>query len=400
MQFSLKLPTVDSICQVLNSLGKNVKIFKVDLARAFRQLHLDPFDVKYLGLKWKGAFYIDISVPFGWRNGTLACERVTDAIRYILATKGLFVLNYIDDIVGIAPSNIADKHFNTTIGILNQLGLHINHSKTLPPTSVATCLGIVFNIQVGVLQIPWTKLQEIISLCHHHIGNKSISKQKLQALIGSLIFLHKAIKPARVFVNRILALLRSMGDMTRVTIDEGTKQDLRWFISCAHAVNGTVQIYKCLRPRLDIYVDASLKGVGGVLQNYVYKLALPDKPGWCIAYWETINVMVAIRNFAKLIAGSEINIWCDNQAAVSILNSGRAKDPILQAIARNLWLESARLDCNLYFTHIKGADNRTAYFLSRWQDHPYPTPCLFQLLNAVLIWTGSSDDIWNLNFNI
>jgi hypothetical protein len=30
--FSLRLPTVDTICQVLNIMGKNTKIFKVDLA--------------------------------------------------------------------------------------------------------------------------------------------------------------------------------------------------------------------------------------------------------------------------------------------------------------------------------------------------------------------------------
>jgi hypothetical protein len=33
--FKLKLPTIDNICQVINNLGKNVKIFKVDLATAF-----------------------------------------------------------------------------------------------------------------------------------------------------------------------------------------------------------------------------------------------------------------------------------------------------------------------------------------------------------------------------
>jgi hypothetical protein len=186
--FSLKLPTVDTICHALNLIGKNVKIFKVDLARAFRQLYLDPFDVKYLGLCWKGAYYVDVSVLFGWRNGTLACERVTDTIHYILATKGIFVLNYIDNIVGIAPSDVADNHFSVTIGLFKQLGLFINHSKILPPTSVASCLGIVFHIRLGVLQIPWSKLQEIISLCHHYIGKTSISKQKLQALIGSHIF--------------------------------------------------------------------------------------------------------------------------------------------------------------------------------------------------------------------
>jgi hypothetical protein len=52
--FSLRLPTVDTICQVLNVVGNNVKIFKVDLAWAFRQLNVDPFDVKYLGLSWRG----------------------------------------------------------------------------------------------------------------------------------------------------------------------------------------------------------------------------------------------------------------------------------------------------------------------------------------------------------
>jgi hypothetical protein len=74
-------------------------------------------------------------------------------------------------------------------------------------------------------------LREVMDLCNFHLNKKSISKTKLQALIGSLIYLHKASKPARIFVNRILALLRSMGEAARMAIDEGTKQDLRWFIA-------------------------------------------------------------------------------------------------------------------------------------------------------------------------
>jgi hypothetical protein len=56
---------------------------------------------------------------------------------------------------------------------------------------------------------------------------KFISKHQLQFLIGHLMFLHKAIKPARAFVNRILALLRGMGSAAKVVIDEGTKRDLQ-----------------------------------------------------------------------------------------------------------------------------------------------------------------------------
>jgi hypothetical protein len=50
MPFILKLPTVDSICQVLTNVGKNIKILKIDMARAFRQLYVDHFDIKFLGL--------------------------------------------------------------------------------------------------------------------------------------------------------------------------------------------------------------------------------------------------------------------------------------------------------------------------------------------------------------
>jgi hypothetical protein len=57
--FNLKLPTIDAVSQVLTL---------VDLAQVFRQLNLETFDVKYLGLYWKDQFYVDTAVPFGYRH--------------------------------------------------------------------------------------------------------------------------------------------------------------------------------------------------------------------------------------------------------------------------------------------------------------------------------------------
>jgi hypothetical protein len=227
------------------------------------------------------------------------------------------------------------------------LGFVISGSKTVAPTHVLTCLGLVFNVSLGSISIPNIKLAETISLCEHYISQKFITKNQLQVLIGHLMFLHKAIRPARVFVNRILALLRKMGNATKVAIDEGTKRDLQWFIACAHAINGTVSIYRCRRPRIDIFVDASLSGLGGVLSNYVYELAIHHKPEYCIAHWEAINVLVAIRTFSHFIKQKSVTIWCDNLVAVNILNSGRGRDPIAYNIARNLWLLETALDCDI-----------------------------------------------------
>jgi hypothetical protein len=326
--------------------------------------------------------------------------RVTDAIRYILAQHGIFVFNYIDDLIGLAPDYVADKHFNFTINLLHKLGFVISNSKTVAPTSVATCLGITFNIQLGVLSIPYPKLQETISLCKFYLNKKFISKHQLQVLIGTLMFLHKAIKPTRVFVNRILALLRNMGNATKATIDEGTKRDLQWFMACSHAINGTVNIFKCLRPRIDIFVDASLSGLGGAFRNYVYEMAIVPRPDYCINHWEAINILVALRTFSKFIQGSHVTIWCDNQTAVSSLNLGRGADPVLHAILRNLWLIQAGSDCSIQFSHIKGKLNVTADILSRWHSLKNPLASLFYSLNNVPIWVVPPDDVLSLNQDI
>jgi hypothetical protein len=56
-----------------------------------------------------------------------------------------------------------------------------------------------------------------------------------------------------------------MGSAAKVAIDEGTKRDLQLFTAWAHAVNGTVTIFKSVGPWIEIFVDASLTGLGGSL---------------------------------------------------------------------------------------------------------------------------------------
>jgi hypothetical protein len=70
-------------------------------------------------------------------------------------------------------------------------------------------------------------------------------------------------------------------------------------MACAHVVNGTVTIYKFMLTRIDIFVDASLSGLGGILGNYVYELTIAAKPGYSIAHWEAFNVLVALRTFSS-----------------------------------------------------------------------------------------------------
>ena len=41
--FQMHYPSIDSIIRTLNELGPSAEIFKVDMSRAFRHIHIDPW---------------------------------------------------------------------------------------------------------------------------------------------------------------------------------------------------------------------------------------------------------------------------------------------------------------------------------------------------------------------
>ena len=79
-----------------------------------------------------------------------------------------------------------------------------------------------------------------------------------------------------------------------------------------------------------------------------------------------LNVLVAVRVWAYQWRGKTVVIACDNQAVVSVINTGKTKDVILAAIARNIAMEVALADINLRLIHILGKNNIIADSLSRY----------------------------------
>jgi hypothetical protein len=208
LPFSLKLLTIDTICAIINAYKQPVTLFKIDLARAFRQIPIDPLDVPFLGLHWGGADYVDKSLVFGYRHGSAICQRISDLVRYILKCRHVLVVNYIDDFIGIVLTARAAYAFNTTIQTLQDIGLVISDNKTIAPTIKCVCLGISVNTFHYTISIRGEKLNLILNMCKHFQKFKKVTKNQIQLLLGSLIYIHKAIPPARLFVNRIIALLK------------------------------------------------------------------------------------------------------------------------------------------------------------------------------------------------
>ena len=98
-KFLLKFPSTDDIVQEICDHGDNVTIAKIDVARAFHNLHLDPADDVKLGIKWHDEVFIDISVVFGWVHCSASFQRISDAVTYIMGKAGAKMFAYIHDYI-------------------------------------------------------------------------------------------------------------------------------------------------------------------------------------------------------------------------------------------------------------------------------------------------------------
>ena len=130
-EFVLTLPTIDNVITNILEVGKGALFYKVDIARAFRQLKIDPADYRFLGL-YHESYYLDLSLPFGYVHGSKFFQRSSDAIRFIMRSFGVKVVNYIDDVIACGNTHQAYSGHKKLLEVLAELGLDINEEKKCP----------------------------------------------------------------------------------------------------------------------------------------------------------------------------------------------------------------------------------------------------------------------------
>lgn len=123
-------PLYLTIVDVVISLGHGCLLYKRDLHKAYRQFPVDPHDYHLLGYTWDGQFYFDTVLTMGLQSATMAHQRSTSVVTWILAQQGRSVFNYLDDFIGISPSKDANLHFEELGTLLQTLGLEESLDKS------------------------------------------------------------------------------------------------------------------------------------------------------------------------------------------------------------------------------------------------------------------------------
>ena len=307
--------------------------------------------------------------------------------------------NYLDDLIYCGLPGEIQNPYHFLISLLQDLGLAVSQKKLCPPSTWVVCLGILFDTVNRTMSIPPEKMSDIRTTCDAWSDKRVVSKNDLQSLLGSLLYITKCVKSSRFFLNRMLQLLRDNFESNSIILTPDFFKDLHWFQTFLQIYNG-VTIYHVTPLFENIHLDASLTGLGGHFKNYVYALHIPaNYMGYNIAHLEMLNVVVALKIWGHHWANKCVKLFCDNQAVVEVLSSGRACDQILATCARNVWLLTAMFNINLVVTHIQGTHNNVADLLSRWGNTPQDVQKLHQWVNSP-IWVDTHLDLTLLNHDI
>ncbi len=152
---SMQYATVHDAVNIINLLGRDTQLIKLDLKDAYRIVPVHPADYTLLGITWQGQLYLDHALPFGLRSAPKLFNTVADLTAWVLHCRGIqHQIHYLDDFLFLAPPNCDQgKRTRDTAATLDSLGIPVASQKTEGPTTTLTFLGILINTHTFKLQL-------------------------------------------------------------------------------------------------------------------------------------------------------------------------------------------------------------------------------------------------------
>ena len=374
---NLSYARVDDLVDIIKEKGKGCLLFKRDLRRAYRQIRIDPGDINVLGLSWNSNLYFDLSAVMGMSSSALMCQRTINSVRHVYKKRGYNSVAILDDVASAEVAHKSHEAFVELGSVIKEFGLEEKESKAHPPNSDMPFLGVLFRTSSLTLEVTQDRLKEILNLCSSWKTKTVATRKEVESLFGKLNFISAVVRPGRIFMSRILSFMKGLSRSGFHKVPHYLHKDVEWweiFLPCYNGIS-MMTIEEWSEPDAVFASDACLIGCGAwfsglglffhsqfpkfILDMYLHINAL-----------ELLSIIVATKVWGRHWAGKRIVVQCDNEASVSVINTGRSRDPFLQACLRELVLIAARHQFEIRAIHIPGITNRIPDELSRWSLGP------------------------------
>ena len=384
-----KFQTIDDAVSVIK---KGYYLAKVDLRHAYRSVPTHPSNYHEMGLKWKfkGArcytYFVDTRLPFGGKSAPGIFHRLTQAVRRMMQRRGFVVIVYLDDFLVVAETKEeCQEAYDTLCSLLLTLGFQLSNNKLVPPCQQLIFLGVLFNTLNLTLSLPPAKLLQLSEVVSSFMSRTRASKRQLQQLAGRLNWACKVVFGGRTFLRRVLDLMNSLptpASQCRLSLD--FHRDMVWWHEFLDTFNGQCEFHD-LRPITDLQTDACTEGVGAFhCGDWFYSNFYVDHPELAhfhINYKEALCVVFAAMRWAPYWSNKTVHVFCDNTAAVAMLNKATTRSPLMMVFLRKLFWLSATYNFRLKAFHVPGRLNIMADHVSRLHESDHLLGFLAMLQN-------------------
>jgi len=221
--------------------------------------------------------------------------------------------------------------------------------------------------------VPRERLDDLSLELTHWQTRDSYCRKDLQSLLGKLSFVTACVNSGRIFMSRLLNNLRTFPSSRRTAVvSNDMKLDIAWWLTFLPLYNGVSFIKPDSWSFEDLHfsTDSCLHGGGATCLDQCFFVTLPTN---IVQEAEHITALVlfvlvlAVRVWAPTLARRRFLISCDNEAAVTVINSGVTRDCFMQRCLRQLWFTASLHDFEIRASFIPGDHNTLADALSRWQ---------------------------------
>ncbi len=323
-------------------------------------------------MKWQGQVYIDPTLPFGLRSAPLIFSAVADAAMWVMMRRGVsHVVHYIDDFLTIGGPDTKECAENNTVmhEVCEYLGLPKEPAKDEGPMTSLSFTGIEIDSEAMELRLPKDKLARLLEELSHWRGRKACKKRDLLSLIGLLAHASKVVRAGRTFLRRLIDLSMAVTQLEHfVRLNQDARSDIEWWYQFSSKWNGITMLQERSNNKLvSLTSDASGSwGCGAYWGTKWFMLKWSGPVAEChITTKELVPIVMATALWGEKWRGQTVQVWCDNAAAVSIVNHGLTRDKQAMHLTRCLAYTMAKFELQLEAAHIRGTNNAKADALSR-----------------------------------
>lgn len=356
-------------------------LITVDIKSGFHHIPVHENFQTFLGIQWKGKFYVWTVVPFGMSASPFFFHKVIRPIIGYLREQGLRLSVYVDDFILAATEDCILRHRDILVTLLKDLGIYVNFEKSsLTPEPVKEHIGYIIstvNDDNNVwIKIPCARLRKVKHDINRLIKRGFGSARAIARVTGQCIAMAKAILPAKLLLRnlyRLLSTRKSWGDILQ--IDQTSMQDLNWWISAIQNWNDRAIIQQTID--LQVTTDASASGWGGHLLNMEAQGFWNQRLSYQSSnYRELMAVLLTMESFLDVLKGKTIQFLSDNISTVAYINFQGGPSQDLTSIAKAIWTLALQNSIAISAIYLAGRDNIQADRLSRlsvsyeWRLHP------------------------------